>query len=152
VRFLLFQYRLFQLPQALLVWVPEKGCLLRFVSSVSRIRSAIVQNPAMLSGEGRADTALHEECQGEVFVKSGAEGVMAAAIPALGYGLAVKIDDGAQRAATAVMAALLLQVLRKAQPCYHKSQRNCLKGMHVFSSKIGTVQLSARLNRCHLLS
>jgi L-asparaginase II len=38
---------------------------------------------------------------------------MAASIPAIGYGLAVKIDDGAHRAATAVMANLLLQVLQK---------------------------------------
>ena len=82
-------------------------------SSVSRIRSAIVQNPSMLSGKGRADTRITEVCQGEVFVKSGAEGVMAAAIPALGYGVAVKIDDGAQRAATAVMANLLLEILQK---------------------------------------
>ena len=82
-------------------------------SSVARIRTAIVQNPLMLSGKGRADTRIIEVCQGEVFVKSGAEGVMAASIPALGYGLAVKIDDGAQRAATAVMANLLLQVLQK---------------------------------------
>ena len=67
----------------------------------------------MLSGEGRIDTRITEVCQGEVFVKSGAEGVMAASIPAIGYGLAVKIDDGAQRAATAVMANLLLQVLQK---------------------------------------
>ena len=81
--------------------------------SAERIRSAIVQNPIMLSGEGRVDTCITAECHGEVFVKSGAEGVMAASIPALGYGLAVKIDDGAQRAATAVMANLLLQVLQK---------------------------------------
>ena len=53
----------------------------------------------MLSGEGRVDTCITVECHGEVFVKSGAEGVMAASIPALGYGLAVKIDDGAHRAA-----------------------------------------------------
>jgi L-asparaginase II len=72
-----------------------------------------MQNPIMLSGEGRVDTRITEECQGEVFVKSGAEGVMAASIPALGYGLAVKIDDGAQRAATAVMAHLLSQMLQK---------------------------------------
>ena len=38
---------------------------------------------------------------------------MAASIPALGYGLAVKIDDGAYRAATAVMANLLLEILKK---------------------------------------
>lgn len=81
--------------------------------SAERIRTAIVQNPLMLSGEGRVDTCITAECHGEVFVKSGAEGVMAASIPALGYGLAVKIDDGAQRAATAVMANLLLQTLQK---------------------------------------
>ena len=84
-----------------------------FASSVARIRSAVAQNPIMLSGEGRFDTCVTAECQGEVFVKSGAEGVMAASIPALGYGLAVKIDDGAHRAATAVMAELLLLVLQK---------------------------------------
>ena len=81
--------------------------------AAERIRTAIVQNPIMLSGAGRVDTCITEESQGEVFVKSGAEGVMAASIPALGYGLAVKIDDGAQRAATAVMANLLLQILQK---------------------------------------
>ena len=46
-------------------------------------------------------------------MKSGAEGVMAASIPALGYGLAVKIDDGAHRAATAVMAERFKLFLRK---------------------------------------
>ena len=81
--------------------------------AAERIRTAIMQNPIMLSGKGRADTRITEECQGDVFVKSGAEGVMAASIPALGYGLAVKIDDGAHRAVTAVMANLLLQVLQK---------------------------------------
>jgi len=84
-----------------------------FTSSVARIRSAVAHNPIMLSGAGRFDTCVTAECQGEVFVKSGAEGVMAASIPALSYGLAVKIDDGAQRAATAVMANLLLEILQK---------------------------------------
>ena len=104
------------------------------VKSVSRIRSAIVQNPAMLSGKGRADTRITEVCQGEVFVKSGAEGVMAAAIPALGYGLAVKIDDGAHRAATAVMAALLLRVLEKHSLITTKT-KELLKGHARFQLK-----------------
>ncbi len=82
-------------------------------SAAARIRSAVAQSPLMLSGKGTVDTCIAAECRGEVFVKSGAEGVMAAAIPAIGYGLAVKIDDGAHRAATAVMANLLLQVLQK---------------------------------------
>ena len=82
-------------------------------SAAARIRSAVAQSPLMLSGKGTVDTCIAAECRSEVFVKSGAEGVMAAAIPAIGYGLAVKIDDGAHRAATAVMANLLLQVLQK---------------------------------------
>ena len=111
-----------------------KGLSPSLVKSVSRIRSAIVQNPAMLSGKGRADTRITEVCQGEVFVKSGAEGVMAAAIPALGYGLAVKIDDGAHRAATAVMAALLLRVLEKHSLTTTKT-KELLKGYARFQLK-----------------
>ena len=105
-----------------------------FARSVGRIRSAIAQNPIMLSGEGRFDTCVTAECQGEVFVKSGAEGVMAASIPALGYGLAVKIDDGAHRAATAVMAELLSYVLQKHSLVSAKAMEK-LKGHACFQLK-----------------
>jgi len=88
----------------------------------------------MLSGEGRVDTCITAECHGEVFVKSGAEGVMAASIPALGYGLAVKIDDGAYRAATAVMANLLLEILKSTNSQPLKPSRRS-RGMHVFPLK-----------------
>ena len=90
-----------------------EGLSASLASAVARIRSAVAQNPIMLSGKGSVDTCITAECRGEVFAKSGAEGVMAASIPSLGYGLAVKIDDGAHRAATAVMANLLLQMLHK---------------------------------------
>jgi L-asparaginase II len=40
-------------------------------------------------------------------VKAGAEGVYAAALPDRGLGIALKIDDGASRAARAAIAALL---------------------------------------------
>ena len=40
-----------------------------------------------------------------VFVKTGAEGVYCAALPELGYGIALKCDDGAGRAAEVVMAS-----------------------------------------------
>ncbi len=105
-----------------------------FASSVARIRSAIVKNPVMLSGEGRFDTCVTAECRGEVFVKSGAEGVIAASIPGLGYGLVVKIDDGAHRAATAVMAELLSHVLQKHSLVSTKA-REMLKGYACFQLK-----------------
>jgi L-asparaginase II len=44
---------------------------------------------------------------GRVVTKTGAEGVFCAAAPALGLGFAVKADDGAGRAAEAMIAALI---------------------------------------------
>jgi hypothetical protein len=40
-------------------------------------------------------------------VKTGAEGFFAAMIPELGFGIALKIDDGAGRASETTMAAIL---------------------------------------------
>ena len=42
-----------------------------------------------------------------VFIKSGAEGVLCAALPEAGLGLAVKADDGAGRAAQVMIVALI---------------------------------------------
>ncbi len=61
-------------------------------------------NPAWTSGTTRAEAALMEAVPG-LLMKSGAEGVCALAL-ADGRAAAVKIDDGAQRAAR-VMVALL---------------------------------------------
>ena len=47
-----------------------------------------------------------------VFCKGGAEGVFCAAVPELGYGIAVKCDDGAGRAAQVAGAALVQRLLR----------------------------------------
>jgi L-asparaginase II len=46
------------------------------------------------------------------FVKTGAEAVYCAALPELGYGIALKMDDGGTRAAEVAMAALILRFLR----------------------------------------
>ena len=46
-----------------------------------------------------------------VFVKGGAEGVYCGALPELGYGIAIKCDDGQGRCAEVVMAALIARFL-----------------------------------------
>ena len=61
----------------------------------------------MVAGTGRFDTSLMEIFGERAFVKSGAEGVHCGVLPELGYGIAIKIDDGATRAAQAAMAALI---------------------------------------------
>jgi L-asparaginase II len=53
---------------------------------------------------------------GAILVKGGAEGVCAAAILKRGLGIAIKIDDGAKRAAETVMAALLARYCEEHVP------------------------------------
>ena len=68
---------------------------------------ACMAEPFEMSGTGRACLKLMEAAPGKVFVKTGAEGVFCGALPGLGLGFALKIDDGATRASEALTAALL---------------------------------------------
>ena len=72
-----------------------------------RIAAAMMGNPLMVAGTGRFCTRVMEIAAGKAVVKTGAEGMYMAAIPAKGLGIALKIEDGAARAAEIVMAALL---------------------------------------------
>ncbi|MCB1383843.1 MAG: asparaginase [Notoacmeibacter sp.] len=77
-----------------------------------RLIGAAIKNPWVIAGTGRFDTRMMEGAGGRIFTKSGAEGVFAAAIPELGYGIAIKCDDGAERAAEAMVAGLLAHLLK----------------------------------------
>jgi L-asparaginase II len=81
----------------------------RRAEAVSRIRRAWGAHPYLVGGRNTFDTRMMEETGGEALVKIGAEGVMCAVLPRLGLGIALKIEDGAGRAAGIAMAALLRQ-------------------------------------------
>ena len=72
-----------------------------------RIRKAVAENPLMVAGQGRFDTVTMSQLGERVFCKIGAEGVYCAALPELGLGVAIKIDDGAGRAAEVAMGAII---------------------------------------------
>jgi L-asparaginase II len=72
-----------------------------------RIFSAMTAHPELVSGTGRACAVLMRSAQGRVAVKTGAEGFFIAMIPEQGLGVALKIDDGASRAAETAIAAIL---------------------------------------------
>ena len=74
-----------------------------------RLREAMVAHPELVAGEGRACTELMRAMDG-VAVKTGAEGVFVAILPARGLGVAVKVEDGATRAAECAIAALLVRL------------------------------------------
>ncbi len=64
----------------------------------SRIVHAMGTRPFLVGGTDRFDSVLIEETDGRVVAKIGAEGVHSVAVPELGIGFAVKVEDGNQRA------------------------------------------------------
>lgn len=80
-------------------------------AAAERIRKAVARHPFMVAGTGRFDTKLMELLGERAFVKVGAEGVYCATLPELGFGIALKAEDGHVRAAEAMMAGLILRFL-----------------------------------------
>ncbi len=77
-----------------------------------RIAAAMRAHPFLIAGTGRFCTRAIEIAGGKALVKTGAEGMYAAALPAQGLGVALKIEDGGARAAEAAMATLLVRHAR----------------------------------------
>lgn len=73
---------------------------------------ACMAHPFEMSGTDRACKALMEVAPGKVFAKTGAEGVFCGALPDLGLGFALKIDDGASRASETLVAAVIAEALK----------------------------------------
>jgi L-asparaginase II len=82
-----------------------------YARAAERIRAAVAANPFMVAGTGRFDTRMMTELGMRVFMKTGAEGVYCAAFPELGYGVALKCDDGAGRASEIIMASIIRRFL-----------------------------------------
>jgi L-asparaginase II len=81
-------------------------------AAAQRLRAACAAKPWFCAGTGRFDTQLMQHFGARVFVKGGAEGVHCGALPELGYGIAVKCDDGHGRAGEVMMAAAIARLLR----------------------------------------
>lgn len=90
------------------------GLPAELAAAAGRIRSAIAASPTSIAGASRFDTWIAEASWGAVLTKVGAEGVAAGTIPVAGLGIAVKIDDGAGRAAESVLAAVVHGLLSSA--------------------------------------
>jgi L-asparaginase II len=75
--------------------------------AAARIARSCWAAPEMVAGQGRLDTRLMSARPGKVFTKTGAEGVYCAFVPELGFGIAIKADDGAKRASETMVSAVL---------------------------------------------
>jgi L-asparaginase II len=79
--------------------------------AATRLLAACAAKPFYTAGTGRFCTVVMEALGRRLYVKAGAEGVLCAALPQQGLGIAIKCDDGAGRGAEVVMAALIIRFL-----------------------------------------
>lgn len=78
-----------------------------------RLREAMWAHPELVAGTGRLCTELMAAAPGRVLAKVGAEGVYSAALPELGLGVALKVEDGDMRSSPPALLAVLQQVLAR---------------------------------------
>lgn len=64
----------------------------------ARVLHAMRTRPFLVGGTDRFDTILSEDTDGGILAKVGAEGVHCAFVPGLNVGIALKVEDGSQRA------------------------------------------------------
>lgn len=102
-----------------------EGLGVKRAAAARRIMDAARCEPDYLAGPNRLDTRVQRMFGGAAFIKTGAEGAYAGAFPEAGLGFALKIDDGAGRAAEAVVSMLIEAFVAGARgklPC--KSLKN----------------------------
>ena len=92
-----------------------------------RIFDSCIKFPEIAGGSKSINSILTKLSKGKVFFKNGAEGVFVAIIPELKSALAVKIIDGASRAAEVAIAGLIseLKIINNNQ--IEKIKRNSIK-------------------------
>lgn len=71
------------------------------------VTRAMVGYPEYVAGTGRLCTRLMQVSGGRIVAKTGAEGVYVAAVPGAELGIALKVEDGARRAAEPALLAVL---------------------------------------------
>ena len=85
---------------------PEKVSDIR-AQAIYRLHKAMTSEPLYIAGSGTMVSELNEVTKGAVLAKTGAEGIVTAAIPERGLGIALKIADGSSRARTVALMTIL---------------------------------------------
>ena len=75
--------------------------------AIFRIHQAIIHEPLYAAGHGTVVSELNQVTRGAVLAKTGAEGILTAALPEQGLGIALKIADGSARARSTALLEIL---------------------------------------------
>ncbi|MFW6088490.1 MAG: asparaginase [Gemmatimonadota bacterium] len=76
-------------------------------AGASAVVGAMMRYPELTSSPGREALAIMHAGAGRLLAKKGAEGIMCAAAPADGWGVALKVEDGSRRAVGPALVAVL---------------------------------------------
>ena len=90
--------------------------------AIYRLHEAITNEPLYIAGHGSVVSELNEVTKGAVLAKTGAEGIITAALPDRGLGIAVKIADGSSRARSVALLAILDHLGALSDEDKHKLQ------------------------------
>lgn len=75
--------------------------------AIYQLHQAISNEPLYIAGHGSVVSELNEVTNGAVLAKTGAEGIVTAALPERSLGIALKIIDGSSRARSVALFAIL---------------------------------------------
>jgi L-asparaginase II len=122
----------------------------KFEKSQNYILSAMTMYPEMVGGTGRLDTRIMQAFGDRLISKAGAEGVHCIGLIGKGIGIALKVEDGSDRASGAVLLEILRQMeviredeLDKYKELWKPSILNHRK------EKVGEIKASFALKRMH---
>jgi len=92
--------------------------------AIYRLHKAIINEPLYIAGHGSVVSELNEVTNGSVLAKTGAEGIIIAALPERGLGIAIKISDGGERARSVALLAILDHLGTLSDEEKHKLQNH----------------------------
>jgi L-asparaginase II len=115
------------------------------VAAARRLVAAVRAHPFLLAGSTRLDTALLELTHGRIIAKVGAEGVYSAVIPDMRLGLALKVEDGATRAAVPALLALLDRIVPGVVPDLEHQRIPAVK--NTLGHQVGALEPCIELDR-----
>lgn len=111
-----------------------------------RLMAACMAEPFYVAGTKRACTRLMELAPGEIFAKTGAEGVFIAALPKAGVAIAVKCEDGATRAAEAMIYALIARFFEPGSETRETLMAMANRSMHNWNGiHVGDIRVTDAL-------
>jgi L-asparaginase II len=79
-------------------------------SPAGTLMQALLDHPRHIAGDGRLETEVMQALPGALFAKSGAEGGFALSLTSGGLGVALKVEDGQQRALNPGIISILEQL------------------------------------------